>query len=164
MDWRLIILFNWGVPFTVSALVVLAPWALGWVRFYKFLAPCFVFNLQHGKFDNWYMRAWRGWGGLGLMCFSVVKATPEQDDRYAKTLIHETKGHGWQVLVLGLVQPALYVTFTVLIMAFQVVTAYSVAPGIHPYYHNPFEMHARYVAGQDWRKKAERWADYWPWW
>jgi len=165
MTWELLILANWFVPLALSWAYVLFAWIPGWIRFSGYVGSMtWAFDLQDETVDNWYTRAWAGWAGFGAMSVIILRDRPSQDERYGTTIKHECR-HSVQVWALGLLQPVLYILFS---LALFLSAKAGLTPELHPYLDNPFERDARKAAGQEVNIPRNRWHrgpnDYWPWW
>jgi hypothetical protein len=165
--WISIVLANWLVPLVLSWAYILFAWIPGWIEFYRYAGGLtWAFDLQDEKVDNWYTRAWAGWGGFGAMTVVILRDRPSQSPggRYTQILAHEVR-HSKQVLCLGMIQPVLYMLFSLTLLLTSKLLKFT--PDTHPYYDNPFERDARWAAGQQVNIPRSKWYrgpdDYWPW-
>jgi hypothetical protein len=158
--WWIVVVMavNWGVPL----LTWLYP--LGMMFLFKdytfegFAGPFARFKLATKDVEPWHAKMWRGWGGIGsygFMCY-IEHSDPAS---LARVIVHEGT-HCWQFVILGLLQPILYIA--------NVLFIYFFLRKKHPYLDCWFERQARRRAGQQVDIPPAQWpdgpGDRWPWW
>lgn len=157
----LVIAINWGAPL----LMWLYP--LGMMFLFKdfvftgFAGPFVKYKLTTKDVEPWHAKLWKDWGGIGCYGFMCYKDRDDKSDDawVTRTIVHEGT-HCRQFLILGLLQPLLYLGHSGFIFFFQ--------KSKHAYLDNWFERQARKRAGQLVDIPREKWPqgtnDRWPWW
>jgi len=149
----------WMLPNTlISAIYLAVFWALGWVRALGLSEWAVVLTSVQG---SWLARrGMRGWNGWASGVFVVVRYDKEGlvGEVEGRTLAHEER-HVQQQMMLGVLQPILYILTSVLVWCcFRL---------MHSYYDNGFETDARLYAGQQAYIPKSQWktpGDRWIWW
>lgn len=134
----------WASPITlVCALFYVLPFvALGWYKSLGVIGDALVFVTNFDKMPNFLQKAWSKWAGHTLGNLVVMKNLDITNKQHMTTLTHEMV-HVRQCMLLGVFQPILY---GACILAGKVLQ--KCIGDYDAYYDNPFEIHARRVAGQ----------------
>lgn len=102
--------------------------------------------------SKFYKEAMDGWYGFVLGANVCVVDVPSKTDTWwEKHFAHEVRGHVTQYFIFGILFIVLYALFTGFIWLF--------LKSKHSYHDNPFEIWARYVAGQKIDIPREEWLD-----
>jgi hypothetical protein len=162
MTWlALAAAINWVAPLLMFLYPLFMKLVFKDFVFKGFTGPFAKFALANKGVEPWHAKLWKDWGGVGCYGFMCYKDRDDTlDDAWvARTIVHEG-AHCWQFLILGLLQPVLYLGHSVFILIFQ--------KSKHPYLDNWFERAARKKAGQRVDIPRTEWPqgprDRWPWW
>jgi len=147
-------------PNTIVSALYLGVFALlGWVRILGTSDWAVVLTSVQG---SWLarrgMRSWNGWASGVFVIVRYDKEDPLIGAIDKRTLKHEER-HVQQQMMLGVLQPILYILTSVFI--------WCLLKPLHSYYDNTYEVDARLYAGQQayipksqWKDPGDRWA----WW
>jgi len=143
----------WMAPNTIVTAIYLGIFsALGWIKFEGFSSWGIKFLvIPDSKLSGYMIKG--NWGAWASGVFIIGR---EKYIRNPVTIVHEER-HIKQQMVFGILQPVLYVLFSIFIWAF--------IWKKHSYFDNPFEIDARKAAGQRVHIPREYWkGDRWSWW
>ena len=135
--------FIWLLPATILVWLFYISWA--WVFgliIWKGWHSYAIAQFQLKNEDSWYAKLWKDWGGWSGPCVLIYKDNPGKwDDAWvARTKLHEADGHCIQQFIFGIFHYPSYFLVSVWLWLF--------CKDKHAYLDNPFERHARKVAGQ----------------
>jgi hypothetical protein len=156
--WALVAVgINWGAPLLTWLYPLLMMAFFKDFTFEGFHGPFAKFALATRNVEPWHAKLWKDWSGVGSYGFMCYK--PSDSVWMARTMVHESC-HCWQFVILGLLQPILYIGHSAFIFFFQ--------KSKHAYLDNYFERMARKHAGQQVDIPPAQWSqgpdDRWPWW
>lgn len=164
-SWWSLPLYLWAFPITLlTSIFALAMWAAGQFRPVRRTGLVFEWVIVgQSRTYELLKNRWGAWSGCGNVVY-----LPEGLG-YKALRVHELR-HTFQMYVLGVLMPILYVIFLVVIwfVLHPRITKFFTERKFHAYLDNPFERDARRAAGQKVDIPSDEWRDgpddRWPWW